>query len=196
MTKFSIIATDYEFHTPRDDMRRGLKSIADQTFKDYELIIVHDGPKKISYENEIDLSIFDKSPKIINTPKRINDYSHSSKDLGMKIASGDYILHFNINNLLYSNCLEKISNKINKTKSPIIIFAIYHHKINGYNSPFTGLPPILYKIDALQLVAQRKIWQEIGYWYDKSNESDGKIYQDMCLKYPWTHINEILAENF
>ena len=102
MPKFSIIATDYEFHTPRDDMRRGLWSIATQSFKDYELIIVHDGPKEKSYNDECDLSIFEKSPIIVNTPQRMNDFSHSSKDFGMRMATGEYILHFNINNILYS----------------------------------------------------------------------------------------------
>ena len=101
MPKFSIIATDYEFHTPRDDMRRGLWSIATQSFKDYELIIVHDGPKEKSYNDECDLSIFEKSPIIVNTPQRMNDFSHSSKDFGMRMATGEYILHFNINNILY-----------------------------------------------------------------------------------------------
>jgi hypothetical protein len=52
--RFSIIAVDYEKHVPRAGMVRGLESLAKQTFKDFELVICHDGPKETPYEDEID----------------------------------------------------------------------------------------------------------------------------------------------
>jgi len=48
MPKFSILSTDYDKHVPRDKMKQGLETISMQTFKDFELIIVHDGPKPTS----------------------------------------------------------------------------------------------------------------------------------------------------
>ena len=125
----------------------------------------------------------------------MNDFSHSSKDFGMRMATGEYILHFNINNILYSYCLDVLSKKIDETQIPVIIFSIIHHKINPY-IPFRGIPPVPYNIDALQLVAKYNIWKEIDYWYDKENVADGRIYENICNKYSWCHIEDVLAENF
>lgn len=194
--RFSIIATDYEFHVPRPGVVAGLASLAAQECQDFELIIVHDGHKNIPYEQEVDLSPFEDRVTIMNTPVRMNNWGHSSRDMGMRVARGDYIIHFNIDNNLYPNCLSTISNKIDETQSPIVIFAVKHFKINGGSPPFLGVPPVLFKIDALQLVAQRKIWEEIDYWNNLSEWSDGYIYEDMCNRYPWVNIEEVLAENY
>jgi glycosyltransferase involved in cell wall biosynthesis len=196
MPKFSIIATDYENHVPRDGMRRGLKSLLDQTFDDYELIIVHDGPKEVPYSEEVDLDEFNVPIKIINTPKWLNQFGHPSRDFGMKYATGDYFIHFNIDNFLYPECLKEISDKINKTKSKIVIFSIKHFKWDGGRGEFTGVPPIVCNIDGLQLVAHHSVWQMMGGWYDNSYVGDGIIYERMCKVYPWVHINKVLAENY
>lgn len=194
--RFSIIAVDYELHVPRPGMKQGLHSLANQTFDDFELIIIHDGPKNIPYHEEFDLSVFKNEPIILNTPERMNDWGHSGRDMGMRLASGEYFFHFNIDNLLYKNCLETISNKIDETGTLVTIFSILHYKINGGTVPFHGLPPKHCCIDAIQLVAHRSIWENIGYWYNKESTSDGIIYEKICNEYPWVHIDEVLAENY
>lgn len=194
--KFSIIAVDYDGHVPREGMDRGLRSLANQTFKDFELIIVHDGPKQKPYKDETDLSIFPSPPLLLEHTERVNDWGHTGRDSGMRQAKGDYILHFNIDNILYPDCLKIISDKIDETASPIVIFTIKHYKINGGTQPFSGLPPVWCNIDALQLVAKREIWEEMNYWYDRHETSDGRIYEQMCKRYPYVHIGEVLAENY
>lgn len=195
MPRFSIIATDYEHHVPRDAARRGLQSLLDQTFDDYELIIIHDGPKDIPYEDEFDLSGF-KNLRILNTPIRMNNLGNSSRELGVRVARGDYIIHFNIDNLLYPYCLKTISDKIDNTGSNIVIFSIKHFKWDGGRADFTGIPPIACNIDNLQLVASRQAWQMVGANYNNGYISDSVIYERMCKIYPWVHINETLAENY
>lgn len=197
--KFSIIAVDYEFHVPRDGMRRGLQSLADQTFKDFELIICHDGPKAIPYEQEVDFKSMGLDPIIINTDERMQDWGHWSRDKAMRIANGQYFFQFNIDNFLYPNCLEEISKHIDEKAALITIFHIKHFKVPWFPwavERFTGTPPIERHIDAMQLVAHRKVWEEMNYWYDKSFCGDGAIYEAMCKKYPWTELPEILGENY
>lgn len=197
--KFSIIAVDYEFHVPRDGMRKGLKSLANQTFKDYELIICHDGPKSIPYDAEIDFDSMGLNPIIINTDQWHGQFGHPSRDKAMRIANGEYFFQFNIDNLMYPECLEKIAEHIDRTKALITIFHIKHFKTPWFpwaTERFTGTPPIMKYIDAMQLVAHRDVWQEMGYWYDNTFCGDGAIYERMCQKYPWTELPEILGENY
>jgi hypothetical protein len=198
MPKFSIIAVDYEKHVPRNGMVNGLKSLVNQTFKDFELIICHDGPKEVPYSEEFDFSQFKNKPVFMNTPVRMNDWGHSSRDMAMKKAKGEYFFQFNIDNILYPNCLEKINEEIEEADSKIIIFSIIHHKHfpGSFNFIFTGLPPIANNIDAMQLVAHRGIWGREGYWYNKEPASDGIIYEKMCQKYSYVSIPEALGENF
>lgn len=194
--RFTVIAVDYEHHVPRDGMRRGLQSLANQTFADFELIIVHDGPKQVPYADEFDLTAFPRDPLLLSTAARMDDWGHSSRNLGLRFARGDYVLHFNIDNLLYPNCLETLAATIDETGSPIVIFAIRHHKIDGGAAPFTGVPPRVGRIDALQLVASREVWKATGYWHSMHAGGDGIVYEEMCAEHPWVAVDAVLGENF
>ena len=195
--KFTIIATDYEHWIPRDAMAAGIQSILDQTYKDYELLVIHDGPKEIPYEDEFNFSQFGDRVKFLNTPERMNNWGHSSRDLGLRNATGEYILHFNIDNYLYKDCLSILAQKIDKENVPVIIFTIKHfgHFQGRGEYPWTGLPPVWGRIDALQLVAKLSVWESIGYWHDLRKDSDGYLYEEITSKYTYDHIPQILAEN-
>lgn len=202
MPKFSIIAVDYENHVPRDGMVRGLDSISNQLDKDYEIIIVHDGPKKISYEEEYDFSKLE-NVKFLNTPERMNDWGHSSRDLGMRNATGEYYINFNIDNILYEDALLKINNSTYLSKRKIFIFPILHWKIGALyeiqETPFLleGLPVEQGKIDVMQFVAHKDLWRKQNYWYDKSENSDGLIYKKMYREHGGAYyIGTVLGENF
>jgi hypothetical protein len=209
--KFSVIAVDYEFHVPRPGMIAGLDSLANQTFKDFELIICHDGPKYITYQEEYDFASKGLDPIIINTPERMNNWGHSGRDMAMKIANGEYFIHFNIDNIFYPNAFEELNKKIESVDEKIIIFLIKHwkwlHHLKGKNglvpvnkndpngALFRGIPPIFCNIDCMQLVAHRDIWEEMNYWYDTDINSDGIIYEEMCKRYPWAELDICLGEN-
>ena len=192
--KFSIIAVDYEYHVPREGMVKGLQSVANQTFKDFELIICHDGPKDKPYEEEINFKELGLNPIIINTEIRHAMWGHPSRDKAMRIANGEYFLQFNIDNLLYPDCLEKISKHIDETQKKVVVFQIKHWKQGGIL--FSGVPPVHYGIDAMQLVAHRDIWEKTCYWYDFQETSDGMIYQNICSQNEWSELPELLGENF
>lgn len=195
MPRFSVIAVDYENHVPRSGMVEGLKSLARQSFKDFELIICHDGPKENPYEYDPLLADFGLKATIMNTPERMNDWGHSSRDYAMKRATGEYFIQFNIDNIFYDNAFERIDARLKEVKEQIVIFQVIHHKAAG-GAVFTGVPPRHCFIDAMQLVAHRDIWREVGYWHRKEGTSDGLIYEDMCNRYPWAVLPECLGINY
>lgn len=199
MPKFTIIATDAENHVPRDRMRQGVTSILNQTFDDYELLIIHDGPRL----KEFELDLPDNA-RLIETDKFYGIYGleefyagygwgHHSRDLGIKEAAGDYILHFNIDNILYPHALQTISDKIDKTGADVVIYACTHEKFKV--DYFSGIPPVMGKIDLLQCVASKKAWDSIGGWHRYDHSADGFLFEEIIAKYGYVHIPEVLGEN-
>jgi len=223
--KICVIAVDYEHHVPRDENNKfqtsifkGLESLASQTFKDFDLIICHDGPKEKTYEEEgIDFKKMGLSPIILNTPKRMNDWGHSSRDFAMRYAYenniGEYYVIFNIDNTFEPWAFSRIAKEINKTKNKIILFPVKHYKV------FSGLTmnpdPLMYLqnsgiflscfktnntaryVDAMQLVAHRDIWKKNNFWWNKDFCADGIMYNSMCMKDMYSVIrNQCLGKNF
>jgi hypothetical protein len=204
MKKFCIIAVDYEHHVPRGEQKpsiqTGLQTLADQTFKDFNIIICHDGRKDRTYEEEgIDFKKLGIEPIIANTHPRMNDWGHSSRDLAMKLAYeknlGEYFIQFNIDNFFNNDALEILNNTINSSDKKVFIFPVFHHKYKG-GVVLSGIPPVLYNIDAMQLVAHRDIWKANNFWYNKRDISDGILYEDICKKNEYEHIPITLGENF
>lgn len=173
-----------------------MDSILSQTFKDFEVIFVHDGFKRIPYEAEFDLSGLDHV-KTIYTKKRFNDWGHSLRSIGMRIADGDYFLNFNIDNVLFPDCLGKVDERLvtSGNDSDVVIFNIVNHK-RGIDAVRTGRPARVGTIDCLQLVASRRAWQSIGYWSRTDYEADGHLYAQLAARYPPLYLDEILGENF
>lgn len=199
MPKFTIVATDAENHVPRDKMKQGIKSILNQTFIDYELLVIHDGPRSKEFELELP-----ENARLIETEQFYGIYGleefyagygwgHHSRDLGIKEATGEYILHFNIDNILYPHALQTISDTINKTRADVVIYACTHEKFGV--KYFSGIPPVMGKIDLLQCVASKKAWESIGGWHRYDHSADGFLFEEIIARYGYTHIPEVLGEN-
>lgn len=218
MPLFSIIAVHYQGTVPHEVFCRGIDSIREQTFKDFELLVYHDGPL-------IDASVSTPVP-VICSEQRFNDFGHSLRDRGIREAIGDYIVHFNADNVLYPSALAEIANEIRRPprmrdqdtgavidSDAIIIFPIKMlglQRINGtvvqfkgqpgVRAPFyeimTGNPPVYQNIDAMQLVMKRSLWLAEGGWRDKSAEGDGRMYEAFAKKYGYRTVGPVLGEHF
>lgn len=203
MKKFCIISVDRDDYVPRfghPSIKNGLQSLENQTFKDFNVIIAHDGPKKISHYDE---GVIDANTNLnitfLNMEEPMGAYGNYSRDYAMKYAYennlGEYFLHHNIDNEYFPDALENINNAITENSENVFIFPIHHWKmLNG--GILSGIPPIVCKIDAMQLVAHRDIWKSIDFWYNKHDLSDGYLYQEICEKYPWRHIDKCIGHNY
>ena len=96
---FSIISPDYDGSISSHRRQSFLESVIRQSFPLWELILIHDGPRSR------DLVVKDKRVMTISTPERRNDWGHSSRNFGLNIARGDYIIHCNADNYFYEHCL-------------------------------------------------------------------------------------------
>lgn len=210
---FSIVVPHYQGTINHRLFCRGIDSLVNQTFKDYEILCYHDGPL---LDKRIPLPI-----EIQPTSSRFNDWGHSLRDQGMRDAKGHYILHFNPDNLLYPNALElihketlresRVFNEEGKCldNNDIIIFPVImrglqiaHKRLCRFdNDPeiytiFTGVPVKQHNIDCMQLVMKRELWLTEGGWHDKSHDGDGIMYETFSARYGYRTVREVLGEHW
>ena len=221
--KFSIIMVDYDQSVSRAYMQRAIQNLMVQTFNNFEVILLHDGPKEIPYENELSKEQINFIDKIVVTEERFNNWGHTLRDMGIRSAKGEYIIHLNADNVLFPHCLERLayfsdlelapifdkSGDI-KNNSSILIFAIYMRGVvfcnnaysrrpgeeDTYSTILSGIPTKYGNIDCMQLVMKREYWLNENGWHDKSRNSDGMMYPGFVAKYGARYIPELLGEHW
>lgn len=193
--KFTILVPYHHSVVSIDEINALLTSLKNQTFKDFEIILIHDGPHP--EQDKIDLN----GVRYFETNERLNDWGHTLRDIGISISQGQYIIHLNCDNILYENALERLHELSEREvefahtygghrfdSKDILIFPIIMHgqttdgmhlfrdKNSDKKLILTGYPPQTDFIDCMQLVMKRSKWDYYGGWYDKSFASDGAMY--------------------
>lgn len=208
--KFSIIVPHYDQSISDDMFRRGMNCLLEQTFKDFEVLIYHDGPTS----REIPMPDDDRF-KLRVTKERENNWGHSNRDRGIRKAKGQYIVHFNPDNILYPEALEEISKEADKEyevalSNDIIIIPVlmrgmqtngrmlWRNKDNPQDNYmiFTGYPAIMNNIDAMQLVMKKSKWISYGGWGDLREQADGMMYPRFVAELGARHCSKILGEHW
>lgn len=145
--RYSIIVPHYDGSISDETFERGIKCLLDQTEQNFEVLLYHDGP--VSRPIPEVYKQFGDRCRLMITETRENNWGHSNRDRGIKSAKGDYIVHFNPDNILYPYCLQQISSVIDNHTYPfnknygqnclisnnIIIFAIYMNGHFRFGSP-------------------------------------------------------------
>ena len=101
MPKFSIIIPVYNVEKY---LKRCLESVRQQTFSDFEVIIINDGSTDKS------LSVAKKYPYQIITTE--NKGLSSARNLGIKKAKGDYLLFLDSDDFLEKDLLKELNNNL------------------------------------------------------------------------------------
>ena len=166
MMRFSIIIPVFN---AEDHLERTLQSVAEQTFKDYELIVVLD-------------SCTDNSEQIARryTDKVIPVNEHHSgytRNHGLDAAQGEYILFMDDDDWwLHEYVFWQIDQKITQENNPDLIFFSFIFRNMKYHNPEGGqyLPAFWNK------VWRREFIQDIRCVGKDTYESDVE-FQDMVL---------------
>ncbi len=133
---FSVVVVHYEGSVSRQEAVRCLQSLYHQKYQNFEILLLHDGPRTLAWETDE----FPPPPgiriKTYSTPERANDYGHSVRDAGIRMARGQYVLITNADNYHYTNMLLEVYleiirpyptvviHDIDRTAADIIIFGI------------------------------------------------------------------------
>ena len=103
-------------------LRKCLDSLVNQTFSDYEVILVNDGSTDNS-QNIID-EYASKYP-CIKSLKKDNGGMSSARNVGLDVATGDYYAFVDSDDFVELDFLEKMYNKAIKEESDVVICDYY-----------------------------------------------------------------------
>lgn len=108
-----------------------LDTLLDQTFKDFEIIVVDDG----SSDNSLIIAQeYESKHDFIKVLQQENQYAGVARNLGMKHAQGEYLLFLDSDDFFEPTMLEKTYNKAIQTDSDIVLFSgnKYFNKTGRY----------------------------------------------------------------
>lgn len=204
---FTIIIPHYDKSISDEDFERCLMSLHKQTYKDFEVLIYHDGDLSRPISTTAKILIKNLKAKLF-IEKHVGVWGHNNRDKGIRKAKGKYIIHLNADNVLYD--LNDIVKFITETgEQNIYIFPLKMIGMvvldNGKRLVRTrnindviilNGNPKKYQIDCMQLVATKEQWLKIGGWYNWEEESDGDIYEEMCKLYPYVRSEIVIGEHW
>jgi len=134
MPFFSIIIPLYN---KQDHIKNTIESVRNQTFKDFEMIVINDG----SIDNSVSIveSIQDKKIKLIS---QNNQGVSAARNRGIKEAKADFISFLDADDIWYENHLEIIHKLIIEHPSAGIYSTAYEVRKNNKicQLKFMGLP--------------------------------------------------------
>lgn len=113
--KFTIIMPAYN---AQDTIENAINSVLNQTYSNYELIIIDD----CSIDNTYDIVKKYSNTKLFKTP--VNSRQGAARNIGLNNCSGDYVLFLDADDEFYDNyVLENIAILINNKNYPDIIYS-------------------------------------------------------------------------
>lgn len=133
-------------------LKRCINSILNQSFRDYQLLLVNDG----STDNSLAIcNEFASSDSRITVIDSVNKGSSSARNLGLDKATGDWIIHFDSDDWLEPDMLQILYNKAIETNSDIVACGYYLD--DGMGSKNVRLYPYdktekrndIYRVDSL-----------------------------------------------
>lgn len=163
-------------------LRKCLDSLVNQTFSDYEVILVNDGSVDSSQ------SIIDeyqaKYP-CIKALKKENGGMSSARNMGLDYATGDYVAFVDSDDFVEIFFLEKMYNKAKETNSDVTICDYY--ELNGENKRYMKCHMNLSAdIKVEYLLSPPMVWCKLikKEIMDKVRFKEGIYYEDLdiCVK--------------
>lgn len=180
MKKVSVIVPVYNVEEYID---KCLDTLTNQTFKNYELIIINDGSPDNS--ESIILDYQKKYPKLIKYYKKENGGLSSARNYGIEKSTGEYLMFIDSDDYVSNDMVEKLYNKIDKEQSDMVICNYYrvtckgkfikNYNINPGTTNIKSNPEIILNKQA----AWNKIYKKELFSQNKFDE--GKYYEDLRL---------------
>jgi len=180
--KFSIIIPVYNVEKYID---RCLKSIANQSYKNYEVIIVNDGTKDNSVEI---IKKYTKKYKNFKLYDKENGGLSDARNYGLNFVNGDYLLFVDSDDYINKDLLKKLNEVLLKKSYDIVKFKIELVDENGKLIRKEAGFDISKKVSLKEILSQEfsePAWTycyNLNFWNkNKFMYAKGKIHEDFGL---------------
>ena len=112
-------------YNAENEIARCIESIYNQTFADYEIILVNDGSK----DGSLDVcNVYASKDSRIKVIDKENGGSGSARNAGIEVASGKYIYFCDADDEISENLLKRVYDEAEKGAYDLVIFSV-HSKI-------------------------------------------------------------------
>lgn len=140
---------------------KSIESLVNQSFKDFELILVNDETKDKSIDIALDiLKNTDIDYKVIN---QINSGVSVARNNGIDHSSGDYIYFLDSDDYIEEGFLEKFNKKIKETNADII-YCDYRHVDEKGNILVESSTNVFEEISLGKQIAIKLLKDEFSIW--------------------------------
>lgn len=201
--KISVLMACY--NPIREYFAISIQSILNQTYKNFELIIVDDGSEEVVVDLLNNLNIKDSRIRVIRNEKNMG--LANALNLGLEYCSGEYIARMDDDDIAYSNRLEKQLNFVCNNSEIVGSWSGYKRITeqgefieNGkvINKPNDFLKILISKGNQFvhsTLFIKKEVMQYIG-GYDENLRyaQDSDLYIRILEKYNMGYIEDCLLE--
>ena len=198
MPKISVIMPVYN---AEKYIREAIESILNQTFEDFEFIIINDG--STDFTKSIIESYKDSRIKIIN--HEINQGVYISRNEGLKIARGEFIANFDSDDISMKNRLEKQLSFTMKYPDIAVIGSWMEMTDMKFSKTYIlkyNCDPAIIKWDQIlknqisnpASFFRKKIIDKVGYYKKKYKYAgDYDFWSRISRKYKMSNISKVLV---
>lgn len=205
-----LISVVIPLYNKKPHVSRAVKSVLDQSFSDYEIVIVDDG----STDGSIDIvrSFTDTRIRILQRDHVDSWGGHAARNLGIKSSEGKYIAFLDADDEWMPNHLSKIIELINKYPECGVYATSYeYYSIDGFRrkpkfnnipeAPWEGIVPSYFKsclktppVWTSAAVIPRKVFDHVGLFPENIKRGgDLEMWGRIALKYSVAFSNEVTA---
>lgn len=172
---FSVIIPVY--NTDNVFLSKCFESVICQTFKDFEIIIIDDG------SNAITAKLCDIYSKKFTTCKLIHQQNSGvsfSRNTGISISEGEYIIFLDSDDFLFPTCLEEMNNILVVNKNTDILMCAYN-QVDENDS-------VIFSVDNTNSLESNRTKQD---WIEKLLYVDFKI--DISAIFSTAYSNKLFS---
>jgi glycosyltransferase involved in cell wall biosynthesis len=202
MTKVSIIAIHHDA-CPEERFQAFLQSLRDQTSRDFECILIYDGPLGHEPPKE-----WFEGTNLVFMESKTKTGGNANRPEAMAIAKGEWILQTGSDNLYYPEAVMRVTT--HGVNCDALVFTvkmvglesdgerIWYSSPRNYNTStiLKGIPVKVGNIDLMQMACKKEIYNKIGGWFDYTIMCDGVVFEKIASVTEVKHVPQLIGEHW